>query len=142
MCHIGGLISSTSSGYSGLVADQIGNAGQTLSLQASGDGLTISLTSDVLSDGITSLVQSGGNAAQGTVEGSDSVVTSEIIPQSTLGLALVGADNVTLELDSYAVGVEEVSSAAEQVAQVTNQQGSGWGVPSGGWGTSLQNGRK
>lgn len=133
---------STSSGLSGLVAAQEGNAGQTLSLQASGDGLTISLASDVLSDGFTSLVHSGGTSGQGTAEGNDSVGTSEIIPQSTLGLGLVGADNVTLELDSYAVGWEEVSSAAEQVVQVTNQQGSGWGVPSGGWGASLQNGSK
>lgn len=140
--QIGGLISSTSSGISELVAAQEGNAGQTLTLHALGNGLNINLASNVDIDAFTSLAQSGGNSGQNTAEANDSVGTSEIIPQSTIGLEIVGADNIALELDSHATGWEQVSSAAEQEAQVINQQGAGWGVPSGGWGASLQSGRK
>lgn len=105
--------------------------------------MVIGLHSDVVAEGVTNLVQTGGNSGDTNAEVNNSESTTVINPESSIHLDLANSDNVALQLDTHAVGWEQVVTAVEQEAEVASGQPSGsggWGAAtSGGWGASLGN---
>jgi len=123
-------------GLGSLSATQDIDSSQTISLQASGQGMSINFTSnlegnagtDLVVTGAIADVESSGEAVADIIETS---VSTNIAPISELGLAIEGADTVGIQVSGQTLGWEQVDAEVYQGAQVFT----GDSVPAGfgGW---------